>query len=140
MRNSAAAEVFNEEVCNLIERREALGSLAENLSRTFYGYGPDFFLQNVARIVEDAVSVFRGALDLWPTPWRSATSTRRGTRCRWRASRTGTRRPTRAGPRSVGPDPTAPAARACISITDAHTGTSIASLSLSLPDGSGRNG
>jgi hypothetical protein len=120
MRNPAAAEIFNEEVCNLIkrkiksspyaledltirfdyegdvgfedtdeilgritalharvlraaqqaegaERREALGNLAENLTRAFYGFDPDFFLQNVARIVEDAVSVFRGALDLWPT-------------------------------------------------------------------------
>ena len=119
MRNPAAAEIFNEEVCNLIkrkikgapyaledlgirfdyegdvgsddtdeilgritalhgrvqraaleatgERREALGNLAENLSKAFYGFDPDFFLQNVARIVEDAVSVFRGALELWPT-------------------------------------------------------------------------
>jgi hypothetical protein len=120
MRNPAAAEIFNEEVCNLIkrkiksapyliedlgirfdyegevdsadaddilaritalhtrvrsaaqaaptaERREALGNLAENLSKAFYGFDPDFFLQNVARIVEDAVSMFRGTLDLWPT-------------------------------------------------------------------------
>jgi hypothetical protein len=120
MRNPAAAEIFNEEVCNLIkrkikgspctledlgirfeyegdvgtgdteeilgritalharvlaaareagsaERREALAGLAENLSKAFYGFDPDFFLQNVARIVEDAVSVFRGALELWPT-------------------------------------------------------------------------
>ena len=120
MRNPAAAEIFNEEVCNLIkrkikgapyalhdlgisfeyegdvgteeadeilgritalharihraaqeapggERREALGNLAENLSKAFYGFDPDFFLQNVARIVEDAVSMFRGALELWPT-------------------------------------------------------------------------
>jgi hypothetical protein len=120
MRNPAAAEIFNEEVCNLIkrkikgspcelqdlgirfdyegdvgsddteeilgritalharvqraaqaaataERREALGNLAENLSKAFYGFDPDFFLQNLARIVEDAVSMFRGALELWPT-------------------------------------------------------------------------
>jgi hypothetical protein len=120
MRNPAAAEIFNEEVCNLIkrkikgspctleelgirfeyegdvvtadaeeilaritalharvlaaareagsvERREALEGLAENLSNAFYGFDPDFFLQNVARIVEDAVSMFRGALELWPT-------------------------------------------------------------------------
>jgi hypothetical protein len=120
MRNPAAAEIFNEEVCNLIKRkiksapyaiedlgiridyegdvatadadeilgrmtalharvlasaqaaesgarREALGGLAENLSKAFYGFDPDFFLQNMARIVEDAVSMFRGALDLWPS-------------------------------------------------------------------------
>lgn len=120
MRSPAAAEIFNEELCNLIkrkikgapyaiedlgicfeyegdvgsedtdeilgritslharlqraaaaaastERRDALGSLAEDLSRTFYGFDPDFFLQNVARIVEDAVSMFRGTLELWPT-------------------------------------------------------------------------
>lgn len=120
MRNAPAAEVFNEELCNLIkrkiigspyaveelgirfdyegdvtlgdtdaildritglharvlraaseaasaERREALAGLAENLSKAFYGFDLDFFHQNVARIVDEVVSVFRGALELWPT-------------------------------------------------------------------------
>jgi hypothetical protein len=120
MRNAPAAEIFNEEVSNLIkrkiksapwaiedlgirfdyegevtledtreildrvtalharvqaaaaraalpERRDALGALAENLAKTFYGFDPDFLHQNVARIVDEVVSVFRGALDLWPT-------------------------------------------------------------------------
>jgi hypothetical protein len=35
--------------------------------KAFYGFDPDFFLQNLARIVDDVVSVFRGALELWPT-------------------------------------------------------------------------
>jgi hypothetical protein len=49
------------------DRREALAGLAENLSKAFYGFDPDFFNQNVARILDDVMSVFRGALDLWPT-------------------------------------------------------------------------
>lgn len=120
MRNQPAAEVFNEEVCNLIkrkihatpyvledlavrfeyegemtladtdeilgritalharvqqavqqagsaERREALVGLADNLSKAFYGFDPDFLHQNVARIVDEVMSIFRGTLELWPT-------------------------------------------------------------------------
>jgi hypothetical protein len=48
-------------------RREALGLFAENLERSFYGFEPDFFQQNVTRIVDDVVSVIQASLELWPT-------------------------------------------------------------------------
>jgi hypothetical protein len=49
------------------ERREALVGLADNLSKAFYGFDPDFLHQNVARIVDEVMSIFRGTLELWPT-------------------------------------------------------------------------
>jgi hypothetical protein len=120
MRNPPAAEIFNEEVSNLLkrkihatvtrldelsiafdyegevtaqdaqevldkiarlfgraldaaetasspERAEALRLFAANLQRTFYGFEPDFFQQNLLRIVDDVVSVIKGSIELWPT-------------------------------------------------------------------------
>lgn len=49
------------------QRREALCLFAENLARSFYGFEPDFFQQNVSRIVDDVVSVIHASLELWPT-------------------------------------------------------------------------
>ncbi|HVE15542.1 MAG TPA: hypothetical protein VNB29_02340, partial [Chthoniobacterales bacterium] len=49
------------------QRRESLTLFAENLDRSFYGFEPDFFQQNVTRIVDDVVSVIQASLDLWPT-------------------------------------------------------------------------
>jgi hypothetical protein len=49
------------------DRREALRAFAENLSKAFYRFEPDFFHQNVSRIVDEVISVFRGSLELWPT-------------------------------------------------------------------------
>jgi hypothetical protein len=49
------------------QRREALNLFAENLARSFYGFEPDFFQQNVTRIVDDVVSVIHASLELWPT-------------------------------------------------------------------------
>jgi len=49
------------------KRREALSLFAENLARSFYGFEPDFFQQNVTRIVDDVVSVIHASLELWPT-------------------------------------------------------------------------
>jgi hypothetical protein len=48
-------------------RAETLVRLEEDIFRSFYGFEPDFLHQNVARIVDDVVSVFRSALELWPT-------------------------------------------------------------------------
>jgi hypothetical protein len=48
------------------QRREALNLFAENLARSFYGFEPDFFQQNVTRIVDDVVSVIHASLELWP--------------------------------------------------------------------------
>jgi hypothetical protein len=49
------------------QRRKSLGLFAENLARSFYGFEPDFFQQNVTRIVDDVVSVIQASLELWPT-------------------------------------------------------------------------
>jgi hypothetical protein len=120
MRNPPAAEIFNEEVSNLLkrkikesvtrldelgvafdyagevsdadakaildkivrvharakeavararapERAEALRLFAANLNKAFYGFEPDFFQQNLARIVDDVISVIKGSIELWPT-------------------------------------------------------------------------
>ena len=120
MRNPVAAEVFNEEVCNLLKRKikdtltrtddltidfdyagevtaedaqqslskvaamygrtleaaekatkpdraDALRLFAANLQKAFYGFEPDFFQQNLLRIVDDVVSVIKGSIELWPT-------------------------------------------------------------------------
>jgi hypothetical protein len=120
MRNPPAAEIFNEEVSNLIkrkikasvshldelgvgfdyngevtaadaqevldkivnlhtralaaipaagspERADALRLFAANLNKAFYGFEPDFFQQNLSRIVDDVVNVIRGSIELWPT-------------------------------------------------------------------------
>jgi hypothetical protein len=120
MRNPPAAEIFNEEVSNLLKRKikgsvtrldeltiafdyegevtaydaqevlekisklygraseaadratnparaEALRLFAANLYRAFYGFEPDFFQQNLLRIMDDVISVIKGSIELWPT-------------------------------------------------------------------------
>jgi hypothetical protein len=120
MRNPPAAEIFNEELTNLLKRKikstvsrldelsiafdyegevtaqdaeeilgkivalhsralkaaetaaspqrvQALRLFAANLEKTFYGFEPDFFQQNLVRIVDDVVSVIKGSIELWPT-------------------------------------------------------------------------
>jgi hypothetical protein len=48
-------------------RAEALRVFAANLEKVFYGFEPDFFQQNLLRIVDDVVSVIKGSIELWPT-------------------------------------------------------------------------
>jgi len=120
MRNPLAAEVFNEEVCNLLkkkikssltkindlsigfeyegevtlqdteeilenirslharvlkaaeaaaveERKRSLNVFAVSLERAFYSFEPDFFQQNVTRMVDDVISQIKSSLELWPT-------------------------------------------------------------------------
>jgi hypothetical protein len=119
MRNPPAAEIFNEEVSNLLKRKikstvsqlgeltidfdydgevtgqdaaeileriarlharsleavrragpdraDALKLFAANLEKAFYGLEPDFFQQNLLRIVDDVISVIKGSIELWPT-------------------------------------------------------------------------
>jgi hypothetical protein len=120
MRNPPAAEIFNEEVSNLLkrkikatvshlneltikfdyegevtaqdaeeilakitalhrraveasrvahspERAEALRLFSANLEKAFYGFEPDFFHQNLLRIVDDVISLIKGSIELWPT-------------------------------------------------------------------------
>jgi|SRR5882724_3874553 len=49
------------------KRRQALLLFIESLTRSFYSFEPDFFQQNVTRIVDDVVSVIQASLELWPT-------------------------------------------------------------------------
>jgi hypothetical protein len=120
MRNPPAAEVFNEEVANLIkrkikasvtridelsvgfdyngevsaadaqeildriaglhtraiagvaaaetaERADALRLFAANLHKAFYAFEPDFFQQNLVRIVDEVITVIKDSIELWPT-------------------------------------------------------------------------
>ncbi len=120
MRNPPAAEIFNEEVSNLIKRKiqasvtclsalsvefdyngevspadaqeilekilglhqralaaasrtedlqraDALRQFAASLHKAFYAFEPDFFQQNLVRIVDDVITVIKGSLELWPT-------------------------------------------------------------------------
>jgi hypothetical protein len=120
MRNPPAAEIFNEELSNLLKRKikatvsrldelgiafdydgkvtaqdaqevldkisglyrralqaaeaaeaparaEALRLFAANLEKAFYGFEPDFFQQNLLRIIDDVISVIKGSVELWPT-------------------------------------------------------------------------
>src|SRR5262249_40122738 len=49
------------------QRAEALRLFAANLNKAFYGFEPEFFQQNLLRIVDDVVSVIKGSIELWPT-------------------------------------------------------------------------
>ncbi|MBO1361005.1 hypothetical protein J2D73_14545 [Acetobacter sacchari] len=49
------------------DRKLALRAFAQNLHRTFYDFEPDFFRQNVSRIVDDEISLIKSSLELWPT-------------------------------------------------------------------------
>ncbi len=48
------------------ERCLALRSFAHSLERSFHGFEPDFFQQNLNRITDDVISQFKGSLELWP--------------------------------------------------------------------------
>jgi hypothetical protein len=37
------------------------------MARSFYGFEPDFFQQNVSRIVDDVISQIHASLEIWPT-------------------------------------------------------------------------
>jgi hypothetical protein len=120
MRNPPAAEIFNEEVSNLLKRKikstvthldaltiafdydgevtgedareildkivtlhrralraaetaqtpsraEALRVFAASLEKAFYSFEPDFFQQNLLRIVDDVVGIIKASIQLWPT-------------------------------------------------------------------------
>ena len=141
MRNPVAAEIFNEEVSNLLKRKikasvtaldelsvsfdydgevtsedareildkvaavhsralkaaeraskptraEALRLFAANLNKAFYSFEPDFFQQNLLRIVDDVVSVIKGSSNCGRHSSRSATSRRAAAACPRPASRT----------------------------------------------------
>ena len=49
------------------ERAEGLRLFAANLRKAFYGFEPDFFQQNLLRVVDEVVSTIKGSIELWPT-------------------------------------------------------------------------
>jgi hypothetical protein len=49
------------------DRAAALRLVAANLQKAFYGFEPDFFQQNLLRIVDDVVTVIKGSIELWST-------------------------------------------------------------------------
>ena len=49
------------------ERALTLRLFAENLDKTFYGFEPDFFQQNLQQVVNDVVSLVKGSIEIWPT-------------------------------------------------------------------------
>ena len=54
--------------------RRCLRGFAANLERAFYGFEPDFFQQNLIRIIDDVISQFKGSLEIWPTLGRDLLS------------------------------------------------------------------
>lgn len=49
------------------ERKDALRLFAANLQKSFYDFEPDFFQQNLLRIVDDVVNTIKGSIEIWPT-------------------------------------------------------------------------
>ena len=59
--------VEGQKAATSMERQEVLRGFAANLERAFYGFEPDFFQQNLIRIIDDVISQFKGSLEIWPT-------------------------------------------------------------------------
>jgi hypothetical protein len=55
------------ETASTPQRAEALRLFAANLEKAFYGFEPDFFQQNLLRIVDDVIAVIKGSIELWPS-------------------------------------------------------------------------
>jgi hypothetical protein len=55
------------ETARTLERGQALRLFAASLEKAFYGFEPDFFQQNLLRIVDDVVGIIKGSIQLWPT-------------------------------------------------------------------------
>jgi hypothetical protein len=49
------------------ERADALKLFAANLNKAFYSFEPDFFQQNLVRIVDEVITVIKDSIELWPT-------------------------------------------------------------------------
>jgi hypothetical protein len=50
-----------------LARAETLRTFGVNLRRAFYDFEPDFFQQNLARLVDDVVTEIKASLEVWPT-------------------------------------------------------------------------
>src|SRR4029077_4348357 len=49
------------------DRAQSLRLFAANLDKAFYSFEPDFFQQNLLRIVDDVIGVIKASIQLWPT-------------------------------------------------------------------------
>ena len=49
------------------DRAESLRQFAASLEKAFYNFEPDFFQQNLLRIVDDVIGVIKASIQLWPT-------------------------------------------------------------------------
>jgi len=49
------------------ERAQGLRMFAASLEKAFYSFEPDFFQQNLLRIVDDVVGIIKASIQLWPT-------------------------------------------------------------------------
>jgi hypothetical protein len=52
------------------ERGMALATFAANLTKSFYGFEPDFFQQNLVRIIDDVLTVIKGSMERWAVTHR----------------------------------------------------------------------
>jgi len=48
-------------------RADTLNTFGVSLQRAFYGLEPDFFQQNLTRIIDDVVTEIKSSLEMWPT-------------------------------------------------------------------------
>ena len=55
------------ETARTVDRAQALRTFAASLEKAFYSFEPDFFQQNLLRIVDDVVGVIKASIQLWPT-------------------------------------------------------------------------
>jgi len=55
------------ETARTASRGEALRVFAASLEKAFYSFEPDFFQQNLLRIVDDVVGIIKASIQLWPT-------------------------------------------------------------------------
>jgi hypothetical protein len=55
------------EIARRPDRAQALRMFAASLEKAFYSFEPDFFQQNLLRIVDDVVGIIKASIQLWPT-------------------------------------------------------------------------
>lgn len=48
-------------------RARSLRTFAASLEKAFYSFEPDFFQQNLLRIIDDVVGVIKASIQLWPS-------------------------------------------------------------------------
>jgi glycogen debranching enzyme len=67
IKNHGLAPVTSSLALHFRAARRVTAAVRRHLEKAFYGFEPDFFQQNLLRIVDDVVSVIKGSIELWPT-------------------------------------------------------------------------